>query len=118
MGFGDKFKDLAKQAQEAVAERKEQITEVVDRASVAADQRTGGKYTDKIAKFGQKAEQVVEKAGADRDGSGEPADSGQDTDTEAAEPSVAETPSPAPAAAEPAPAPEPPAAADGFPAFE
>jgi MT0933-like antitoxin protein len=102
MGFGDKFKDLAKQAQEAVAERKEQITEVVDRASVAADQRTGGKYTDKIAKFGQKAEQVVDKVGADHDGSGEPP-SGQETDAEAAEPSVAEAPSPA---------------ADGFPSFE
>ena len=112
MGFGDKFKDLAKQAQEAVADRKEQITEVVDRASVAADQRTGGKYTDKIAKFGQKAEQVVEKVGADPDGSGEPPDPGPGTGTEAAEPSVTEAPSPAAAT------PEPPAAADGFPAFE
>jgi hypothetical protein len=67
MGFGDKFKDLAKQAQDAVAERKEQITEAVDRASVVADQRTGGKYTDKIAKVGQKAEQAVEKLGGARD---------------------------------------------------
>jgi len=61
MGFGDKFKDLAKQAQDAVAEHKEQIVQAVDNASVLADQRTGGKYTDKIAKVGQKAEQAVEK---------------------------------------------------------
>jgi len=67
MGFGDKFKDLAKQAQDAVAERKEQITEAVDRASVVADERTGGKYSDKIAKVGQKAGQVVEKLGGEQD---------------------------------------------------
>ncbi|MDQ6805835.1 MAG: antitoxin, partial [Actinomycetota bacterium] len=64
MAFGDKFKDLAKQAQEAVAERKDQITEAVDRASALADQRTGGKYSDKIAKAGQKATGAVEKMAA------------------------------------------------------
>jgi hypothetical protein len=63
MGFGDRLKDLAKQAQGSVAEHKEQIVEAVDRASVVADQRTGGKYTDKIAKVGQKAERVVDKLG-------------------------------------------------------
>jgi nitrogen-specific signal transduction histidine kinase len=73
MGFGDKFKDLAKQAQDAVAEHKEQIAEAVDRASVVADERTGGKYTEKISKVGQKAEQVVEKLGSsDQDASSEP----------------------------------------------
>lgn len=71
MGFGDKFKDLAKQAQDAVAERKDQIAEAVDRASVVADQRTGGKYSDKIAKVGQKAHGVVEKV-AGEPGAGEP----------------------------------------------
>jgi hypothetical protein len=96
MGFGDKFKDLAKQAQDAVAERKEQITEAVDRASVAADTRTGGKYSDKIAKVGKKAEQVVEKLSGDREADGDAAVSGADAagsagpDTPAA--AAAETP--------------------------
>lgn len=72
MGFGDRFKDLAKQAQDAVAERKEQITGAVDRAGVAADARTKGKYSDKIAKVGQKAEQVVEKLSGDREAGAEP----------------------------------------------
>ncbi|HWC86416.1 MAG TPA: antitoxin [Solirubrobacteraceae bacterium] len=72
MAFGDKFKDLAKQAQDAVAERKEKITGAVDRAGVAADARTGGKYSDKIAKVSQKAEQVVEKLSGDREAGAEP----------------------------------------------
>jgi translation elongation factor EF-Ts len=61
VGFGDKFKDLAKQAQDAVAEHKDQIHEAVEAVSVAADEKTKGKYSDKIAKFGQKAGDVVDK---------------------------------------------------------
>jgi hypothetical protein len=79
MGFGDRFKDLAKQAQDAVAERKEQITEAVDRASVAADTRTGGKYSEKIAKVGKKAEEVVEKLSGDREADGDAAGSAAET---------------------------------------
>jgi len=73
MGLGDKFKDLAKQAQGAVAEHKDQISGAVDRASVVADQRTHGKYTDKISKAGQKAGRVVEKlGGSDEDAGAQP----------------------------------------------
>lgn len=61
MGLGDKFKDLAKQAQEAVGEHRDEIHDAVDRVSVAADQQTKGKYTDKIAKVGQKAGEAVDK---------------------------------------------------------
>jgi phage-related minor tail protein len=75
MGLGDKFKDLAKQAQGAVAEHKEQIHDAVDAVGVAADRKTRGKHTDKIAKMGQKAGDAVDKF-ADRSGeqgAGEPA---------------------------------------------
>ncbi len=74
MGLGDKFKDLAKQAQDTVAEHKEQIHDAVDAVSVAADQKTRGKYTDKIAKAGQKAGEAIEKVsgGEGRSGAGEP----------------------------------------------
>jgi hypothetical protein len=111
MGFGDKFKDLAKQAQEAVAERKDQIAGAVDRASVVADQRTGGKYSDKIAKAGQKATGVVEKLAGDAPaGDGQATASDEDTASGAAEPPAAETPAAeTPASAAPdAPAEPPP----------
>jgi hypothetical protein len=74
MGFGDKFKDLAKQDQDAVAEHKDEITGAVERAGVMADARTKGKYTDKIAKVGQKTGEAVEKlaAGSDRGAGSEP----------------------------------------------
>jgi MT0933-like antitoxin protein len=83
MGLGDKFKDLAKQAQGAVSEHKDQISGAVDRASVAADQRTHGKYTDKIAKAGQKAGRVVEKlGGSDEDAPSDSPAPGPDTATQ------------------------------------
>jgi hypothetical protein len=74
MGFSDKLKGLAKQAQDAVAEHKDQISEAVDRASVLADEKTHGKYSAKIIKANAKAGEAVEKmaAGAHAAG-GEPA---------------------------------------------
>jgi hypothetical protein len=74
MGLGDTFKDLAKQAQGAVAEHKDQIRETVDAVGVAADRKTGGKHTAKIAKMGQTANDAIDKFGADddRQGSGQP----------------------------------------------
>jgi hypothetical protein len=61
MGLGDKFKDLAKQAQDAVVEHRDEIHDAVDRVSVAADQQTNGKYSAKIAKAGQKASEAVDR---------------------------------------------------------
>ncbi len=68
MGLGDRFKNMAKQAQEAVAEHKDQIHDAVDAVGVAADQKTRGKYTTKIAKVGQKAGDAVDKFGAGGEG--------------------------------------------------
>jgi hypothetical protein len=65
MGLGDKFKDLAKQAQDSVAEHKDQLHEAVDAVSVAADRKTHGKHTAKIAKFGQKATDAVDRLSTD-----------------------------------------------------
>jgi hypothetical protein len=64
MGLRDKFNDLAKQAKDAVAEHNEQIHEVVEQVSVAADAKTHSKYTAKIAKVGGKASAAVDKLGA------------------------------------------------------
>ena len=63
MGLGDKFKDLAKQAQDAVAEHKDQIHDAVDAVSVAADRKTHGRHTDKIAKMGQRAGSAIDRLG-------------------------------------------------------
>ncbi len=61
MGFGDKLKQMGDKAKEAAAERREQISEAVENAAVLADQKTHGKYTDKIAKATEKTEAYVER---------------------------------------------------------
>jgi hypothetical protein len=63
MGLRDRLTDLRKQAQEAVAEHKDEIQGAMETAGAAVDKKTHGKYTDKIAKYGQKASSAVEKFG-------------------------------------------------------
>ena len=70
MGFEDKLKDLTKKAQDAAAEHKDQLLDAVVKAQQTADQQTGGKYHEKIAKVGAKAQAYVENL--------KPADDGQD----------------------------------------
>jgi hypothetical protein len=64
MGFGDRFKDLARQAKGAVAEHSEQLQGAVEAAGVAADQKTRGKHSATIAKYGRKASDAIEKIAA------------------------------------------------------
>jgi hypothetical protein len=61
MGLGDKFKELAKQAQDSVVEHRDQIHNAVETVSVAADRKTKGKYTNQISKFGKKAGDALDK---------------------------------------------------------
>ena len=68
MKFGDKLKDLRKQAQDAVAENREKIHDAVDVVSTAVDQKTAGKHTAKIAKFGEKAGAAVDRFSDPPDG--------------------------------------------------
>jgi MT0933-like antitoxin protein len=63
LGLRDKLTDLRKQAQESVAEHKDEIQGAMETAGAAVDKKTHGKYTDKIAKYGQKASNAVEKFG-------------------------------------------------------
>jgi hypothetical protein len=63
MGLRDKLTNLREQAQGAVAEHKDQIQGAMESAGMAVDEKTHGKYTDKIAKYGQKASDAVEKFG-------------------------------------------------------
>jgi hypothetical protein len=66
MGLGDKFKDLKKQAQEAVVEHRDQIQDAVGVVGAAADRKTKGRYTQKIGKFGEKATEVVDKVAEEK----------------------------------------------------
>jgi hypothetical protein len=93
MGFGDKFKNLANQAKEAVAEHADQLHEAVDAAGVAVNEQTGGKYANKIMKFGQKAGDMIDKQAA------------ATGDQAGGAPSTPSTPEPVPAS-DPAPAAE------------
>jgi hypothetical protein len=61
MGIADRLKDVAKKAEDAAAERKGQIREAVHKAGTVADQRTGGKYSERIQKAGAKADSVVDR---------------------------------------------------------
>ncbi|HTX47500.1 MAG TPA: Rv0909 family putative TA system antitoxin [Solirubrobacteraceae bacterium] len=116
MGFGDKLKDLRKQAQEAVAENSEKIHTALDAAAVAANEKTGGKHAQRIVKFGEKASGAVDKFGA---GEGEPASEPAQPSAEAApgpEPTVPagepEAPTAPPSAGPPPPSPSPAANPD------
>jgi len=84
MGFGDKFKDLTQQAKDRVAENREKIQEAVDAASVAANEKTHGKYSNKIMKVNQKTGGALDKfsAGAGA-GAGTGAEAGPGAGTEA-----------------------------------
>ncbi len=71
MGLRDKLTDLRQQAQQAVAEHKDEIQGAVETAGATVDQKTHGKYTDKIFKAGQKANNAVEKFGESPSGDGD-----------------------------------------------
>lgn len=60
MGLTDRLKDLKGKAEDAVSERSEQIHGAVEKAAEVADQRTGGKYSERIQKAGAKADSLVE----------------------------------------------------------
>jgi MT0933-like antitoxin protein len=60
MGLTDRLKDLKGKAEDAVVERQDQIHQAVQKASAAADRRTGGKYHEKIEKVGDKAVGLVD----------------------------------------------------------
>ncbi|WP_249021321.1 antitoxin [Conexibacter sp. S30A1] len=87
MGFADKLKELADQAQQAVSENREKIQGAVQNLGEAVNDRTEGKYAETIAKAGQRVNEAVDKiskpdaegaAGADR------ADAGTGTGSEPA----------------------------------
>lgn len=64
MGFGDRLKELRDQAQQAVAENKDKIQGAVQAVGQVANERTEGRYADKIAKVGERVSEGVERLAA------------------------------------------------------
>lgn len=60
MGFADRLKGLAKQAEDEAATHKDQVHNAVLKAQEAADRQTGGQYHDQIVKAGEKADGFVD----------------------------------------------------------
>jgi hypothetical protein len=60
MGLADRLKDLKDKAVDATAERSDKIHEVVEKVASTADERTGGKYHERIQSAGAKAGSLVD----------------------------------------------------------
>jgi MT0933-like antitoxin protein len=112
MGLGDKFKNLASQAKESVAEHAEQLHGAVEAVSVAANEKTKGKYATKIMKVGQKAGDMIDRSG----GAGAEAGAADAATTGTADQAGAAPAEAAPAEAAPAEAAPPPSGE--FPSFD
>jgi MT0933-like antitoxin protein len=112
MGFGDKLKDLRKQAQEAVSEHSEQLHTALDVAGTAANTKTRGKHTQRIAKFGEKASEKLDKfAAGSEDEEGAAAEAGApEAAAPAGDPSAGAAEEPAASAEPETSAPPPPPA--------
>jgi DNA-binding protein H-NS len=60
MGITDRLKDLKTKAVDATVERSDKIHEAVEKAATTADERTGGKYRERIQQVGAKADSLVD----------------------------------------------------------
>ncbi len=61
MGLMDKLKGLTGSASKTVADNEEKIDDAIDKAADFADDKTGGKHTDKIDKAADAAKSAVDK---------------------------------------------------------
>jgi hypothetical protein len=60
MGIADRLKDLKTKAVDATAERSDKIHEAVEKVATVADERTGGKYHERIQSASAKAGCLVD----------------------------------------------------------
>ena len=63
----DLAKDLTEKAREAVSENSGKIDDGIDKAAEFVDDKTKGKYSDKIDSMQAKAHDVVHRIAADKD---------------------------------------------------
>jgi hypothetical protein len=77
MGFSDRLKELGDKAKNAAADNKDRISGAVESAGAIADQRTHGKYSDKIARATEKTGALVDRLAPSEDTeAGEPGQPG------------------------------------------
>jgi ABC-type transporter Mla subunit MlaD len=60
VGLADRLNELKTKAQDTVAEHSDQLHDAVGKAAAAADQHTGGRYSERIQKAGTKAGELVD----------------------------------------------------------
>jgi hypothetical protein len=60
MGLSDRLKDLKTKAVDATVERSDKIHEAVEKVASTADERTGGKYRERIQNASAKAGSLVD----------------------------------------------------------
>jgi TRAP-type C4-dicarboxylate transport system substrate-binding protein len=60
MGISDRLKDLKTKAVDATVERSDKIHEAVEKVASTADERTGGKYRERIQNASAKAGSLVD----------------------------------------------------------
>ncbi len=60
MGLADRLKDLKDKAVDVTAEHSDKLHEVVEKVATTADERTGGKYRERIQSAGAKAGSLVD----------------------------------------------------------
>ena len=76
-----KTEELAGKAQNAAADRKDQISDAIDKMQRTVDDKTGGKYGDKIARTAGKAQGYVDRLER-RPGPGDPEKSDEEKSDE------------------------------------
>ncbi|MDQ6731191.1 MAG: antitoxin [Actinomycetota bacterium] len=60
MGFADKLNQFTKKAKDAAVDHKDQVEKAVEKATVLADQRTGGQYHGQLGKAEAQADAYLE----------------------------------------------------------
>ncbi|HEV7585843.1 MAG TPA: antitoxin [Solirubrobacteraceae bacterium] len=61
MGISETLRQLTKKAENTAAEHKDQIKGAVEKAETTADQRTGGRYHERIGDAAAKAKSYVDR---------------------------------------------------------
>lgn len=59
MGFADNLKGIVDKGKDLAAENSDKIDDVVDKAGDFIDNKTGGKYSDKIDKVQEAAKKAI-----------------------------------------------------------
>ncbi|NIL76671.1 MULTISPECIES: antitoxin [Rhodococcus] len=59
MGFADNLKGLVDKGKKAAAENSDKIESAVDKAGDFIDNKTGGKYSDKVDKVQEAAKKAI-----------------------------------------------------------